>query len=280
MKKIPAYLLACLTGLLATARAAAEGPWVYEAGVSTVGAGYVHDSYDEIWMGKKKVSFDKITQQTLWLYYDRGLNDKLMLSIQTGYTQSKNDNPLSSTDEGLADSTLSLKYQWLNEFVDRTPLSVSSRIGLIVEGTYDRADALNPQAPGDKASGIEASLQLGKFISNNVALFGDLGYRFLDQPVPDELFYSIGANTEITDRFSVSLQYAGKMSQDGLDIGGSGFKGNQDLHKVKEERNWLEFGASLAVGTRSNISAGVASVLDGRNTGDSSIWSLNYSYTL
>ena len=278
-RKIP-YMLICLTGLLATGQAAAEGPWVYEAGASTIGAGYVHDSYDEIWMGKNKTSFNKITQQTLWLYYDRGLSSQLMMSVQTGYTKIKNANPSSSEDSGLADSTVSLKYQWLNEFADNSPVSISSRMGLILKGSYDRSSANNPQASGDKANGVEVAAQLGKFISNNVALFGDLGYRFLDQQVPDEIFYSIGGNAEVTDRLSVSLQYAAKASQTGLDIGGKGFSGEKDLYKVKEERNWLEFGVSVAVGNRSNISAGIANVLDGRNTGDSSIWNLNYTYTL
>ena len=270
----------CLGCLLASGQAAAEGPWVYGAGTGTVGVGYVNDHYDEIWMGDNKTSFPEVKQQNLWLYYDRGLSDQLMMSVQLGYTQTSFEPAGTVDNEGMADTSVAVKYQWLNEFTDNSSVSLSGKIRAILKGTYDRATPGNPQAPGDKSNGLEAAVQLGRFVTNQIALFGELGYRAMTQQVPDALFYNVGANAELNERVSVNAQYAVMKSQDGLDIGGSGYGGEKDLHRVKEEREWLEFGVSFAVGDRSSIGAGVAEVLDGQNTGKSSIWNVNYTYSL
>ena len=280
---MPSYLFkssAFVGCMLLALDAAAEGPWVNSPDESSLGVSYVEERYDQIWMGTTKADHPSTVQRNLWLNYDRGISDRLMFSGQLGYTEAEFDSAGSDTNRGLADTYAALKYQFRDEFSDTSPLSMSGRVGVIIKGSYDRATPGNPHAPGDKANGLDAALQIGRFVSSNLALYTELGYRVLTNDVPDEIYYNLGFNNMLTQQLTLYGQYAGKNSRDGLDIGGPGFGGEPDLHKVDEERQWAELGLNVQLAERGNISIGYASVIDGKNTSDSNIWYLGYQCAL
>ena len=272
--------LAFMGCMLLALDAAAEGPWIYSPDESSVGVSYVEERYDQIWKGTVKFDHPETVQKNLWLNYDRGISDRLMFSGQLGYTEAEFSDANADKNSGLADTHLALKYQFRNEFSDASSLSMSGRVGAIIKGSYDRATPGNPHAPGDKANGLDAALQMGKFVSSNLALFAEFGYRVLSDDVPDEIYYNLGFNDQLTQLLTLYGQYAGKNSRDGLDIGGPGFGGEPDLHKVDEEREWVELGLNIQVAGDRSLSIGYASVIDGKNTSDSTIWYLGYQCAL
>jgi len=266
--------------MLSALDAAAEGPWVNSPDESTLGISYVEERYDQIWKGTLKIDHPETVQKDLWLNYDRGINERLMFSTQLGYTEAEFDGAGSVKNSGLADTHLALKYQFRNEFSDASLLSMSGRVGAIIKGSYDRATPGNPHAPGDKANGLEAALQVGKFVSSNLALYTELGYRILSSDVPDEVYFNLGFNGQLAPKLALYGQYAGHNSRDGLDIGGPGFSGEPDLHKVDEEREWVELGLNVPVAGSGSLSIGYASVIDGKNTSDSTVWYIGYQRAL
>ena len=262
--------------MLCTPNVFAAVPWVYGEGESSMSLTYVDEHYDELWAGDVKGPQPHTTQQNLWLDYHHGISDKMMFSAQLGYTQSQIDLAGSKDFSGLADTGLALQYQWLNEFVGDSPITLSGRVGLIIRGTYDRASPGNPNAPGDKANGLDLSFQLGRYVLENTALFGELGYRALTNEVPDEIYYHLGVSQLLPASFTLTGGYGAKSSRSGLDIGGPGFTGEVDLHKVKEEQEWLELDLRKDFGANISVDGGIVDVIDGKNTKASKIWFITF----
>lgn len=251
----------------------AQSPWVLEQGQQSYSFIYVAESFTEKWLGDVSSPIAEISQQTAWVNIAYGLTDNLQLSLNTGYTQSEFD--ASAMDfSGRADSRLGLKYMFMDEFQGKS-LSASVEAAAIVRGSYERSSAGNPHSPGDRANGFELSAPVAKFFGS-VLVSGQLGYRFRSDDVPDQIFYSAAVGTNIKPVF-LQLRYLAEDSRDGLDVGQPPFTPN-DFHLTEEDREVLELGAYVDVGRNVMLYFGIAEVLYGRNTGDSSIFYLGVNF--
>jgi len=256
----------------------ADTPWDYAKGEQSISISFIDDRFDRVWEGSKEASIPKVTQQNTWLNYSHGITDDILLSATFGYTQTsweKND----SSFNGIADSSLSIKYQLLNEFIDESIASVSIKLTGIIKGTYDRAYAQNPHSPGDKSNGGEISLQIGKFLHDNFAAYLDIGYKILIDNVPDDIVANIGIYYSINKSFGINALYAVKHALDGTDIKGNGFDPNF-FHQTKEERQWLELSIDYTFLPAHTFSFGSAQVIKGRNSGKSRIFFIGYRYSI
>ena len=205
------------------------------------------------------------------------------MSFVTGVTRAtldRDDNVATEDLEGRSDTALAVKYLLVDEFDSGGSWpSVAAKFSLISKGTYDRSKPPNVHAPGDKADGAELLIQIGKLLDNGLALFGEVGYRTRGQEVPDDVIYNIGINYLVVDRVSVFSRLGTERSRKGLDIKVPPFGAlGAPFHRLKEEKDTIEFGASFTLSKSQSLSFLLANVFDGRNTGQSTIVSASYSH--
>jgi len=280
--KVKLLLELCLfsSTLIASLCVHAETPWNYAEGEQSISISFVDDRFDRVWEGETEAPIAQVLQQNVWLGYTIGITEDISLSAKTGYTKtSKSD--ISKTFEGFSDSSISLKYQLLNEFIDDSIASVSINITGILKGSYERAFAGNPHAPGNKSNGGEISFQVGKFLKDDIAIYMDLGYKKLIDDVPDDILISTGIYYSLNKTLDFNLLYGVKRALDGTDIKdpSTGFDPNF-FHQTKENRNWIELSLSYTFIPANTINFGGAQVLSGQNTGKSRIFFIGYQYSI
>jgi len=259
----------------------AASPWFGEAGDKTISVTYVSESFDEIWKKNTKGPLgggNSIDHRTLWFRYEQHLADDMAYSVTTGWTESEFDPATRGDFDGRADTLLDLKYLLYDEFSrEKSYPTVSARAGITIAGTYPASSAGNPHSPGDQADGLEASVLLGKMLSNMFSVFGELGYRYRNNDVPNDLFYNVGVSYQFENGLRFDTLYVVTEGQSGTDIGQPGFSPNE-FEKLREERSLIDVGLFFPVADSHALGVHFANVIEGRNTGKSDILSLTYTY--
>src|SRR5258707_6364889 len=162
---------------------------------------YNYSVFRKLWIGDTKTSVEVRPKKDFELNdgmirLDYGLNQRFALDLTLGYPAAAtriidpNNNP--QTAQGLMDTQIGVRYRVLDE--TQNPQwyvpTLTLRLGGIIKGSYN-ADF--PMAPGDGASGIEASVMLTKtFSPSGFGVYADGGYRLRDNHVPPTLFGSAG----------------------------------------------------------------------------------------
>ena len=134
------------------------------------------------------------------------------------------------------------------------PITVTTQAAGIVAGSYQQASQGNPHSPGDGANGLETSLLLGKMFELGVSVYGEIGYRWRDSGVPNDLFFSAGASYPFYPDWSVNGRYVGVEGQSGLDIGVPPFNQNIGFPKLKEEVHLMEYGLNWNLSYQQTLS--------------------------
>lgn len=117
----------------------------------------------------------------------------LTLGVVSGATRFANPTHEADTTDGAMDTRVGLRYRVLDEAQTKdawTP-TMTFRVGAIIEGTYDSDFVFSP---GYGASGFETSLLVNKGIGKKgFGLFGDLGFRWQNHEVAEQVFGGVGA---------------------------------------------------------------------------------------
>lgn len=257
-----------------------QSAYLPSKGTIVVGVGMSFTTFDEFWVGKNKVTplkgnDESLNQITAFTSFEYGITENIAGDITFGYTQTSSTSTFGNKkDRGLADTSIGLRYGMVKETSRRPALTL--RGGGIIRGSYDEN---TPFSAGDGANGLEFSLIAGKtFGHSGFGVYGDFGYRLRENPVPDDLFGSLGVFKQFNDivqdqdALSVSVGYRHIQSLSGLDIMGSGWNpsagASSGFPALKEINQLLEssIGYSDQKGRQYQITA--AKSLDGRNTGD------------
>ena len=267
-------------GLATAAPAAAQNIWLAAPGTLVVTPIYTHQSFDEFYLGTARMSLpDDITQRTQTLRFDYGLAPRLALDASIGYTKVRFSPPGASfTRSGRDDTRLGLSYALLAESEDRP--AITYRTGLVINGNYPVPNTLPPINPGDRATGFESSLAIGKSFADGFAAYGEIGYRNRNHRVPDDIFYSIGAAKNF-GALALNVGYRRSQGLSGGDIAGPGFGTRYGFPQVKEVTQFIEGGLSFSdSGGRSYQLTGAKAVGDLRNSGRAKAISLSISLPL
>ena len=265
-KRIACFSGALLTGALA-ARAQPYTVWLPKGHEWIVTPGYTFQTFDRAWVGKQNVDLDgDFDQHTMRLGLEYGLSENLTLDLTSGYVWMHASSAMfggSRSDDGLLDTTFGLRRRFVDEETIALSFvpSVGVHLGGTIEGTYDENF---PFSAGDGASGAEGSLLLGKAICSNFGLFGDIGYRWRNHDVPDEVFGSAGFYTSFR-AFTAHVAYRHTQSTSGKNVGEVPFP------EVKEITQTLEAGFGFTDPGNRYYQIFYARTIDGRNTGERNI---------
>ena len=242
---------------------------------------YQYQRYDEFWAGETSVDLKLATgfreqrQHSTFLTLEYGIIDDLTLDITAGYSWTEfHDGPgRDLTDDGLTDTTLGVRYRVVDERKYAWIPTITLRVGGIIAGTYD--DSF-PFSAGDGANGFETSALLAKQICPGLGFYGEIGYRWRDNDVPDDLFGAAGLAVTFKD-VTLSVGYRHTEGQGGPDIGAPGFGTAFGFPQVKEVDQRIETSLSYTDRGGRNYALYFAQTLEGRNTGEKSIFGVSVS---
>lgn len=240
---------------------------------------YGYQTFDAFWFGQEKVKlapYDSIQHSAL-LGLEYGLCPQSAVDVSVGYTwtEARAFDPagVRKTDDGLADTRFGLRYKLLDEATADYAWAptLALRVGGIIEGTYQEGQ---PFSAGDGASGVETSLLFGKaFGQTGFGLYGDIGWRWRNHSVPNDLFGSVGVYQTLAERVTLSFGYRHTQGLDGGDIGEVPFP------LTKEISQNIEFGLGIRDNGGRYYQLFAARTLDGRNTGEKWIAGASVSFT-
>ena len=277
MKKtlIPALVLAAAG---ASAYAQQYSAWLPAEQQFVITPGATYSTFDRFWVGKNNVENpggDSLDQFTTYLSFEYGLLKTFAADLTVGYTGVDTDSFGGDSDWGSTDTTLGLRYRLLNEFEreDCWLPSIAVRVGAIMPGSYDEN---LPFSAGDGAGGYEGSLLLARQICPGFGVYGDIGYRFREDDVPDDLFGSAGIYAGYAG-FTATLAYRHVQGTSGGDIDDPGFMTRFGFPQLKEINQTAEVGLGYTDPGDRHYQVFYARTIDGRNTGQKNIFGLSVS---
>lgn len=216
--------VATASALLLAPLAAAQTPWLPAPGATDLSLSFTNQKADDFKPGTASAKLPStLKQDTFSLSLTHGLADAVALDATIGYGKSSFIRvPGLAPNGGLSgitDSRIGVRYRVLDDIAN-DPLTVTFGAAAILKGDYDTG-ALS--AIGDGANALEVSVAVGKLVTSKLSVYGVLGYRDRQSPVPKEMFYRLGATVNFTPQFYAGAEYQKVDARGGLDIGGPGF---------------------------------------------------------
>ena len=259
---------------------ASGSAWLPAPGEGSVTLSYVWQNADEFYAGSTKESTplgEDLTQQTVWVDAEYGLSDSIAIDFRAGLARGsfvEEAPPAKADDEnGLTDINLGVTWRVVDEVVSSGP-SIAFRLGGIKSGSYDTGYI---NSIGDGADGVEFSGIIGKFITDNIAVSGEAGYRYRND-IPNNVFVNLSGGILLMDRLGVSVNYELTNAESGLDVGGPGFSPDR-FPETEEDIHVLGSALSLTLSEQVSLGASYGRVIDGRNTAASDIFSVSLGYS-
>ncbi|MDX6747069.1 hypothetical protein SHK09_09730 [Polaribacter sp. PL03] len=295
MKKNNLFL-GLVFGLLVTIQTNAQGlidGFTPKKGALSVTASYTSSNFEEFYAGKTKLdavpAHGKITQNIFSLYAKYGISNKLSVIASIPYISAEGNgvaDPVNGTTEqnDLQDISIALKYKAYSVNFEKGNLDLITALGVDIPTGYEPNGILS-LGSGAVSTNLTAGLHLqtnsGFFTSflNTYHIRGKAdnnggGDKF---DVPNA-YYSSGKVGYASSLFYVEGWVDYLSSSDGVDIGASNFTGNFPETKVEYTR----VGATIYknVIPELGVSLGFGKVVDGRNLGNSTNYSVGLTYNL
>lgn len=267
-------------------------PWLPAPGAGFVNLSYVTQNANEFYRQDQKVPTPGPTpgknlgQHTVWLNGMYGLSDEIAIDFRVGAArsyfgaQTPMGDPIPPTGgrdkySGVTDVNIGVTWRIVDELVRPSLPSLALRGGAIIEGSYAPGHI---NSIGDGASGLEASALGGKWLTDWLAVSGEVGYRVRDEDVPSDIFVNVSGGV-LVDNIGLSVNYKLVDAQSGIQIGGPGFNGTTGVFpRLEEDIQFLSGTVTLNVSDKMNMGVSYGEVIDGRNTSKSKVWSITIGY--
>ena len=287
VRTAPLALIAILCTLAPATAAAAGSPWLSEPQTGNMSVVYLRQTADEKWTGEGGTQAGpmpgggELVQGTLWLLGDYAVRDNLAVDWQVGWASSELH---ADSDRGFADANFGVSWRLADELVGQA-LSIAVRGGFILAGNYGTGTALpvttmgappGIYALGDGASGVEASVLVGRVFAERLGVSAEFGHRRRNE-LPGNTFYNLSALLQASDRLTLAVDYQRVNTDGDLNIGVAPFNPDR-FPEVAEETTVL--GARATLGLTDNASATVfyGDTIDGRNASASQIFGIAVGY--
>jgi hypothetical protein len=268
MRRASQHLLIVVATAVAIAAPAAAldiNGFLPEAGHGDLAVSYTAEGYDEFWVGDIKVSdpgVGDVDIDSLSIWFDWGFTEDLALVVNAAYVDASSDGLGGFEDSGPQDIAALLKYR----FLASGPHSLVGAAGF--RTALSDYEANLPVDLGDNTDDLLLRLvymaQSGQFYFSQ-----QIGYDLRGGDAPDgiplytELGYTAG-------RVTGSVLYSQLTADGGTDIGDPGFT----FPSNKDEYQRLGLKLYGRVSDRFGLSGVYFQTLDGRNSGDTSGFSL------
>ena len=277
MKRTRLIILVAVTTIATGSLAFADGsPWLPDPETGSITISYVSQNATELYSASKKTPLaDDLRQETVSVQGTYGLSDEFAMDLRMGFAKSEYTQTGGRGRDnfrGLTDTNVGVVWRVADELVRPSLPSVALRAGAIIAGDYETGHI---NAIGDGGNGVELSALVGKFITDRVALSGEVGYRDRDNDVPADFFLNLSGGVLVGDLLGLSINYKLVDALSGLDIGQPGFT----FPELEEDIQFLGGTATFNTTDTTNVGVSYGEVLDGRNTAKSKVWSVSLGYS-
>lgn len=235
---------------------------------------YTYETFDDFWRGPNKRDLNAtIDQHSAHVFMEYSFLEDFAVDTTLGYTRTSLSTPGSKDLDGLDDTKLGVRWRFLNEYdfeekSNEWIPSLALRVGGIIEGTYDIQTTGAPHSPGDSANGMEFSLLGGKQWNDiGFGVYGDVGYRFRDQSVPEDFFLKTGIYKTIPYGLTLTFNFQHVQALSGRDLSDPEFTPSK-FPELKQISNTINGGIYYEDGNQNSYGVSVGTTVDGRNTGD------------
>lgn len=262
---------------------AGNSAWLPAPGGGSVSLSLIYQNADKYYAADNDaapgaLADGDLTQKTAMVNIKYGLMDYLALDLTVGGSEASKPGggPKESDDEkGLTDVTAGVTVRVVDEAVTPQLPSIAFRVGGIKSGSYDTGYI---NSIGDGGDGFEVSGIVGKFLSDNFAVSGEVGYRVRNEDIPDAVFANVTGSLFLADMFGLSVNYTMENSTSGIDLGSEGFTPAR-FPEIEEDVHTIGSTLTFIVGGGASVSGSYARVIDGRNTAESNIFAVSLGYS-
>ena len=183
-----------------------------------------YSQYNSAFLGENRATYDdKIIIRSGFLSLEYGITDRITVDVTGGIGKLSSHrllnrvgqvSPQTPAKYGSLDTRYGIRFKITDEFLSKYSWmpTLTLRIGGIARGDYDK----NPQALGDGASGGEINLYFAKdFNFYGLGVFGDVGYRRRQSPVPDDVLTHGAVYYRFLESWLFTIGYRGQRGQSG-----------------------------------------------------------------
>lgn len=240
-----------------------------EAGRGDLAVSYTAESYDEFWVGDTRVSdpgVGEVETDSLAVWFQWGFTDNFALVANLPYVDTTSDGLGGFEDSGLQDLSVMLKYRFLSS----GPHNLVGGVGVRTAASDYEANL--PVDLGDNTT--DTLLRLVYQFQRETFYFSQqVGYDLRSDDAPDgiPLYTELGATF---GRVTYSGFYSRLIADDGFDIGDPGFT----FPGLQEEYSRAGLKVYGRITGRVGLSGLYFTTLDGRNTGDTSGFSIGANF--
>ena len=135
------------------------------------------------------------------------------------------------------------------------------------------------EAIGDGASGFDVSLLVGKSLTPQFAVFGDLTYRQRDSGVADGLKYIFTLYySSPVPRLGFQVAGAGIRTDSSIDINDPGFSQAQ-FPETNRDSDFFIVGGDYSFTNGIGVGFSYTALINGRNVADTDVANVSFSYS-
>jgi len=297
MKRINVLMLSLILSIIITSNVNSQGiidGFTPKKGDYSVTASYTYSNFDEFYVGETKMKLldalplDEITQNIVSLYAKYGISDRVAVILNVPFINAESANgandPINSVTSfsDVQDISVALKINAGKLDFKGGNLNLITGFTTVVPTGYEANGVLSA---GSGAWGFDYTA--GLHLNTNTGIFTTLlaGYNLRADAKNNQ-----GAkNFEVPNAFTLSgkLGYATDFiyvetwayylnSDEGVDIGGTGFTGN--LPETDVENSSIGITVYKNIVPQLGISLGYGKVIDGRNISASDNLSIGLTY--
>jgi len=259
-------LVVAATVCVATAGASAQGDNGFLRGKGKFDAAfsYIHEDYDQFWMGDHKVKdpgVGEVTRETgsLWVAY--GLRDDVDIVATAAYVDAEADGTGNFDDErALQDATIGAKWRVWEHRLGPGGLSVLAAPAVKIPMSHYEANDVTAIGDGQIDYRARAVIHYGFDCGAYIAV--ESGYDFRTEGTPNEIPLNVSVGATFFDRVTITPFYALVDAKGGDDIGQVPFP------DVEEDYTRWGIAAYVRITEMLGLTGGYKDTLQGKNTGD------------
>ncbi len=264
-------------------------------GALSITASYSRSQFDEFYLGKEKVDgvpvHGEINQNIFSLYAKYGITDRLSVAVNLPFISADNTSGLGDPVNGensisdLQDISIALKLNAHTFKFNRADLNIITGVTAVIPTGYEPNGILSV---GSGAFGVDVTA--GLHLNTDVGFFSTIlaGYNLRgdadndltpggDFGVPNA-FVTTGKIGYSSSFIYVEAWADYQNSEEGVDIGTPAFVGNFPETNVDYSRVGLTVYKNIIPSL--GVSLGYGRVIDGRNLGNSQIYTAGLTYNL
>jgi hypothetical protein len=290
MKQLKLFMLLAFIGSLASAQTGVSG-FMKSKGEGSISFSSAFENYDKVLLVPSEIDgvpvFNEVDVSSYNLFVEYGITDRFTASVNLPYIISegnateaiRQETGFENERSGLQDISFNFKYLVADLEFETSKLNFIANLGFETPlSDYNVNEGLQSIIAIGNQSTRFNQVGIAQYkMDNGFFATGQLGYSVRSEDVPDAILSQLKVGYAGA-KFYGDIYIGSQKSQSGVDIIGEGFTGFFPATRVSFTRIGTNLYAPVYQGF--GLSAGFASIIEGRNIGKATtiFGGINYSF--